>query len=100
LTNEQVANARRKMNEEAGSRRLFRHAMFIPGQPGWLEKLDAALDLKPDSCKRYMIGDGTHKEISRFATRKAEYEKLGPEPSTRATAMWCRPGRSITRVFA
>ena len=41
----------------------------------------AALDLKPDSCKRYTIGDDTHKEISRFATMKAEYEKLGPEPS-------------------
>jgi hypothetical protein len=46
-----------------------------------LEKLDAALDVKPDSCERCTIGDDTHKEISRFATRKAEYEKLGPEPS-------------------
>ena len=42
LTNEQMADARKKMNEEAGTRRLFCHAIFTPGQPGWLDKLDAA----------------------------------------------------------
>src|SRR6201994_1327095 len=69
LTNEQMADARRRINEEAGSRRLFCHAIFTPGQPGWLEKLDAALALQPESCKGYTIGDNTHKEISRYPWR-------------------------------
>ena len=34
LTNEQMAAARQKINDEAGSRRLFCHAIFTPGQPG------------------------------------------------------------------
>src|SRR2546421_738373 len=61
LTNEQMAEARKKMNDEAGSRRLLAHCIFTPGQPGWLDKLQAALELKPDSCKGYTIGDNTHK---------------------------------------
>ena len=39
LTNEQMAAAREKVNDEAGSRRLFSHIIFTPGQPGWLDKL-------------------------------------------------------------
>ena len=69
LTNQQMADARKKVNDEAGSRRLFCHAIFTPGQPGWLEKLDAALELKPESCKGYTIGDNTHKDISRYPWR-------------------------------
>ena len=69
LTNEQMAAARDKVNKEAGSRRLFSHVIFTPGQPGWLEKLQAGLDLKPESCKGYTIGDNTHKEISRYPWR-------------------------------
>jgi hypothetical protein len=49
LTNEQMADARRKINDEAGSRRVFAHMIFTPGQPGWLDKLDAGLALKPES---------------------------------------------------
>jgi hypothetical protein len=69
LTNEQMAATRDKVNKEAGSRRLFSHAIFTPGQPGWLEKLQAGLELKPESCKGYTIGDNTHKEISRYPWR-------------------------------
>src|SRR4029078_2310457 len=53
LTNEQMADARKKINGEARSRRGVFHAIFTPGQPGWLDKLDAALALKPESCKGY-----------------------------------------------
>jgi len=78
LTNEQMADARKKINDEAGSRRVFCHAIFTPGQPGWLDKLDAALALKPESAKGYTIGDNTHKEISRYPWRlddeKAAYK--------------------------
>src|SRR4029077_9723218 len=42
LTNAQMAKSRKDINDEAGSRRVFCHAIFTPGQPGWLEKLDAA----------------------------------------------------------
>ena len=64
-----MADARKKINDEAGSRRVFCHTIFTPGQPGWLEKLDAGLALKPESCKGYTIGDNTHKEISRYPWR-------------------------------
>ena len=69
LTNEQMAAARDKVNKRFGSRRLFAHAIFTPGQPGWLEKVDAALELKPESMKGYTIGDNTHKETSRYPWR-------------------------------
>ena len=41
-TNEQMAQARAKVNKEAGARRLFAHAIFTPGQPGWLDEDRAA----------------------------------------------------------
>jgi uncharacterized protein len=76
LTNEQMAAARAKINDKAagvganvGTKRLLAHAIFTPGQPGWLENLDAALALKPDSMKGYTIGDNTHKETSRCPWR-------------------------------
>jgi uncharacterized protein len=76
LTNEQMAAARDKVNDkaagvgaEAGSKRLLSHAVFTPGQPGWLEAIDAAIELKPDSWKGYTIGDNTHKDMSRYPWR-------------------------------
>ena len=59
-----MAAARATINQAAGSRRTPRHAVFTPGTPGWLENLDHALTLKPDSVKGYTIGDNTHKELS------------------------------------
>ena len=63
LANEQMAAARQKVNDkaagsvgaEAGAKRLLPHAVFTPGQPGWLENIDAALALKLDSWKGYTI---------------------------------------------
>jgi predicted TIM-barrel fold metal-dependent hydrolase len=69
LTNEQMAQAREKVNSHFDSRRMFSHAIFTPGQPGWLEKVDAALELKPESMKGYTIGDNTHKDTSRYPWR-------------------------------
>ena len=69
LTNEQMVAARDKVNNKLNGRRLFSHAIFTPGQPGWLEKVDAALELKPESMKGYTIGDNTHKDISRYPWR-------------------------------
>jgi predicted TIM-barrel fold metal-dependent hydrolase len=69
LTNEQMVAARDKVNQKLNGRRLFSHAIFTPGQPGWLEKVDAALALKPESMKGYTIGDNTHKDTSRYPWR-------------------------------
>jgi predicted TIM-barrel fold metal-dependent hydrolase len=70
LTNEMKAEARTKVNKEAGSKRMLAHAIFTPGQPGWLEAIDRAIaELKPDSFKGYTIGDNTHKATSRYPWR-------------------------------
>lgn len=69
LTNEQMAQARTRVNEAAGSRRLMTHAIFTPGAPGWLEHLEASLALRPDSVKGYTVGDNTHKETARYPWR-------------------------------
>jgi predicted TIM-barrel fold metal-dependent hydrolase len=76
LTNEMKAAARAKVNREAGTRRMLAHAIFTPGQPGWLEQVDRAIaELKPDSFKGYTIGDNTHKNLSKYPWRMDD-EKL------------------------
>src|SRR5260370_1209473 len=65
LTNEQMAEARKKMNDEAGTRRVFCHMIFTPGQPGWLDKLDAGLALKPESCKGYVFAIRSERALRR-----------------------------------
>lgn len=70
LTNEMKAEARARVNRDAGSRRMLSHAIFTPGQPGWLESIDRVIaDLKPDSFKGYTIGDNTNKQISTYPWR-------------------------------
>jgi predicted TIM-barrel fold metal-dependent hydrolase len=70
LTNEMKAAARAKVNKEAGSRRMLSHAIFTPGQPGWLEAIDRAIsELKPDSFKGYTIGDNTNKAVGKYPWR-------------------------------
>ena len=70
LTNEMKAEARARVNREAGTRRLLSHAIFTPGQPGWLEAVDRAIaELKPDSFKGYTIGDNTNKHLSKYPWR-------------------------------
>src|SRR5256885_15733348 len=70
------AEARARVNREAGSRRMLSHAIFTPGQPGWLEAVDHAIrDLRPDSFKGYTIGDNTNKNMSKYPWRLDD-EKL------------------------
>jgi len=84
LTNEMKFEARERINKEAGSRRCMSHAIFTPGQPGWLEQVDKAIaELKPDSFKGYTIGDNTNKNLSKYPWRMDDeklvypfYEKL------------------------
>jgi predicted TIM-barrel fold metal-dependent hydrolase len=58
LTNDQIARARDVIRAIAGTKRLFSHAVFTPGQPGWMDMADHAIaKLAPDSWKGYTIGD-------------------------------------------
>ena len=64
LTNEMKFDAREKINKEAGTKRMFSHAIFTPGWHGWLDKVDEEIEkLKPDSWKGYTIGDNTNKHL-------------------------------------
>ncbi|MBV8537167.1 MAG: amidohydrolase family protein, partial [Alphaproteobacteria bacterium] len=76
ITNEDAAAARQKINDEAGSKRLLAHAVFTPGAPGWLDRVDHDIAVnKPDSWKGYTIGDNTHKDTSKYPWRMDD-EKL------------------------
>jgi len=58
LPNAAIAQARQMINSVAGSKRLFSHAVITPGQPGWLDAIDEAVEVhQPDSWKGYTIGD-------------------------------------------
>jgi predicted TIM-barrel fold metal-dependent hydrolase len=79
LTNEMMAKARATVNARLGGRRLLSHAIFTPGQPGWMEALERAIvDLKPDSMKGYTIGDNTNKDLSRHPWRMDDEALLYP----------------------
>ena len=79
LTNPMVAAARAKVNAEAGTRRMLSHAIFAPGQLGWVEEVDRAIEQdRPDSFKGYTIGDNTHKDLSRHPWRMDDEKRLYP----------------------
>jgi predicted TIM-barrel fold metal-dependent hydrolase len=74
LTNKQIADSVRRFNDLAGARRLFGHAVFRPGFPGWMDEVEEAIALhKPISWKGYTIGDPNG--ASRYAWRMDD-EKL------------------------
>jgi uncharacterized protein len=79
LTNPMTAQARARINSRFGSRRMLSHAIFTPGQPGWLDEVDRAIAVdRPDSFKGYTIGDNTHKELSRYPWRMDDEKLLYP----------------------
>jgi uncharacterized protein len=58
LSNDDMFEDRRRTNAAAGSKRLYAHGIFTPGQPGWLEGIDRQVEVtRPDSWKGYTIGD-------------------------------------------
>lgn len=58
LTNQSIRDAVNLVNKVAGSRRMLGHAVVTPGQDGWMDRVDAALEShRPDSWKMYTIGD-------------------------------------------
>jgi len=79
LTNEMKFDAREKVNKEAGTRRMFSHAIFTPGWPNWLDKVEEEMaKLKPDSWKGYTIGDNTNKHLSKFPFRLDDEKVMYP----------------------
>jgi hypothetical protein len=76
IPQEQVFKTRAEVNAQAGSRRMLAHFTFTPGWPGWLDKVDEAVErFKPDSWKGYSVGDNTHKELASHPWH-ADDEKL------------------------
>jgi len=58
LFNYQIRDARAAINKVAGTKRMFGHSVFTPGQAGWMEQVDIAIaEYHPDSWKGYTIGD-------------------------------------------
>jgi hypothetical protein len=79
LTNDMKYQAREKVNKEAGTRRMFSHAIFTPGHEGWLEKVEEEnARLRPDSWKGYTIGDNTNKHLSKWPFRLDDQKVMYP----------------------
>jgi predicted TIM-barrel fold metal-dependent hydrolase len=59
LANDQMVEARNMVNRVAGgSTRMLSHVVITPAQPGWMDKVDIAIEKQhPDSWKLYTIGD-------------------------------------------
>jgi hypothetical protein len=58
LPNDQIKEAVEMVNSVAGSRRLLGHFVITPGQDGWMDEVDRAIDeVHPDAWKSYTIGD-------------------------------------------
>ena len=61
ISNEQMAATRDLVNRLAGSRRMLSHAVFVPGQDGWLDEVDQVIEtLSPDAWKGYTVGNPFH----------------------------------------
>ena len=79
LTNEMKAQSRAEVNKKAGSKRMFSHAIFMPGTPGWLEKVDRDYEVnKPDSFKGYTVGDNTNKHLAKHPWHLDDEKLLYP----------------------
>jgi predicted TIM-barrel fold metal-dependent hydrolase len=85
IPQEQVFKTREMVNKDAGSRRMMAHFTITPGRPGWLEKVDEAIErFQPDSWKGYTVGDNTHKGLAAYPWHADDqklmypfYEKIG-----------------------
>ncbi len=92
LTNEMKAQARKEVNDKAGARRMFSHAIFMPGLPGWLDKVDEDIEkLQPDSFKGYTVGDNTNKHLARHPWHLDDEKLLYPFYEKLAKAARTRP---------
>jgi predicted TIM-barrel fold metal-dependent hydrolase len=79
LTNDMKYAAREKVNKEAGTRRMYSHAIITPGRDGWMAKVEEEnARLRPDSFKGYTIGDNTNKHLSKWPWRLDDEKLMYP----------------------
>jgi hypothetical protein len=79
IPQEEVFKTREMVNKQAGSRRMLAHFTITPGQPGWLEKVDEAIErFQPDSWKGYTVGDNTHKELAAYPWHADDQKLMYP----------------------
>jgi predicted TIM-barrel fold metal-dependent hydrolase len=79
LTNDMKFDARKRVNDAAGTKRVLSHAIFTPGRPGWMDEVERAIEqLKPDSFKGYTIGDNTNKHLAIHPWRMDDEKLLYP----------------------
>jgi predicted TIM-barrel fold metal-dependent hydrolase len=79
IPQEQVFRTREMVNQKAGSKRMMAHFTITPGQPGWMEKVDEAIErFKPDSWKGYTVGDNTHKELAAYPWHADDQQLMYP----------------------
>jgi predicted TIM-barrel fold metal-dependent hydrolase len=79
LFNDQITDAREAINSVAGTRRLFAHSVFTPGQDGWMEEVERCIEqCKPDSWKGYTIGDPLSPSSKGTAWRLDDEELVYP----------------------
>lgn len=72
-----LEQARRLVNEAAGSRRMMSHTVIAPGQDGWLDEIDMAVEVyRPDGWKGYTLGDPF--ENSQFPWRMDDEKLMYP----------------------
>jgi hypothetical protein len=97
LTNEMKAKARQEVNQKAGSKRMFSHAIFMPGLPNWLEKVQYDYETnQPDSFKGYTVGDNTNKQLASHPWHLDD-EKL-MYPFYEKLAKWSKTKPSLANV--
>ena len=90
LTNEMKADARAEVNRKAGTQRMFSHAIFMPGMPGWLDKVDRDLEVrKPDSFKGYTVGDNTNKHLAKHPWHLDDEKLVGASKTKPSLANVC-----------
>lgn len=79
LTNDMKFDARKRVNDAAGTRRVLSHGIFTPGQPGWMDEVERCLtELNVDSFKGYTVGDNTNKHLARHPWRMDDERLLYP----------------------
>ena len=79
LTNDMKFDARKRVNDAAGTRRVMSHAIFTPGQPGWMAEVERCIEqLRPDSWKGYTVGDNTNKHLAQYPWRMDDERLMYP----------------------
>ncbi len=69
LTNEMKADARAKVNRLTGSKRMFAHAIFMPGMDGWLDDVDRAIATSQAGLVQGLYRRRQHQQATGAASR-------------------------------